>query len=121
MEAPPENVRPVRRSESGSPPDRCAHAYSPMVAAKRRREWPMGGHHALTDQKPASPGTSMAASLNRDIVIPPFHPAFPPCLFPRSFSALRSVARLSRGHLLFLAGARRHASPSAHRERSEPQ
>jgi hypothetical protein len=32
----------------------------------------MGGHHDLSDQNPASPGTSMAASLNRDIVIPPF-------------------------------------------------
>jgi hypothetical protein len=52
------------------------HSLSPVpepeLAAKRRRESPTGGYHDLTDQNPASPGTLMAASLNRDIVIPPF-------------------------------------------------
>jgi hypothetical protein len=59
-----------------------------------------GGHHGLTDQKPASPGTSMAASLNRDVVIPPFR-RFTRARFRALFGS-RSVARPSRGHLLFL-------------------
>ena len=70
----------------------------------------MRGHHALTDQKPASPGTG---SLNRDIVIPPFRHPRP--VIPRSgdshvlVSAFFSgrVARLSRGHLLFRKGLAR--------------
>ena len=60
----------------------------------------MGGHHDLTDQNPASPGTSMAASLNRDIVIPPFTRFT--VLVSGLFFGPRSVARAGRGHLLFL-------------------
>jgi hypothetical protein len=86
------------------------------LTALRASERPGGARHSA-GQKSASVVISAAASLNREIVIPPVRRLIRAC---SPVLSGRGVARPGCAPA-FMAGARRHASRSALRDGSEPQ